>query len=86
MIIIADDYAEADGYIILSLAQAQERAKAHRRTKGKRTWPYTVADAMDAYLAWLENEEIDPQPPSRTHTIVTARSFVPSLVSYNGLR
>ena len=54
--IIADDYSEADGYIILSFGQAQERAKAHRRTKGKRTWPYTVADAMDAYLAWLENE------------------------------
>jgi integrase len=55
-LIIADDYSEADGHSVLSFGQAQERAKARRRAAGKHSGPYKVADAMDAYLAWLESE------------------------------
>jgi integrase len=56
-LIIADDYSNADGHAVLSFGQAQERAKAQRRaTVGQQTGPYTVADAMDDYLAWLESE------------------------------
>jgi integrase len=56
VLVIADDYSEADGNTVLSFGQAQERAKAQRLGARKPTKPYTVADAMDAYLAWLESE------------------------------
>jgi hypothetical protein len=56
VLVIADDYSEADGHTVLSFGQAQERAKAQRPGARKPTKPYTVADAMDAYLAWLESE------------------------------
>jgi integrase len=55
-LIIADDYSEAEGYSILNFGQAQERAKAQRPGKSEPTKPHTVADVMDAYLAWLESE------------------------------
>jgi integrase len=55
-LIIADDYSEADGHTVLSFGQAQERAKRQQRAAGKPAESYTVADAMDAYLAWLESE------------------------------
>jgi integrase len=58
-LVIADDYSEADGHTVLTFGQAQERAKARRPTTsatGKQTGPYTVADAMDAYFAFLESE------------------------------
>ena len=54
--IIADDYSEADGHTLLSFGQAQERAKRQQRATEKAAGPYMVADAMDAYLAWLESE------------------------------
>jgi integrase len=54
--IIADDYSAADGHRILSFGQAQERAKALRPVTGEQAGPYTVADAMDAYLEYLESE------------------------------
>src|SRR5262249_31970860 len=52
-LIVADDFSEADGKAVLSFAQAQERAKAHRPQAGSNDGPYTVAKAMDAYLAFL---------------------------------
>jgi integrase len=55
-VVIADDYSAADGHAVLSFGQAQEHAKAHRPVASRRTRPYTVADAMDAYFAWLESE------------------------------
>jgi integrase len=55
-LIIADDYSEADGHAVLSFGQAQERAKTQRSDARKPTKPYTVADAMDEYLVWLESE------------------------------
>jgi integrase len=55
-LIIADDYSEADGHTVLSFGQAQERAKRQQRAAGKPTGPYTITDAMDAYLAWLESD------------------------------
>src|SRR5262245_35310404 len=52
--IVADDFSDADGAVILSFAQAQERAKKERPNV-ERTGPYTVNDAMDDYLTWLES-------------------------------
>jgi integrase len=55
-LIVADDFSDPDGKTILSFAQAQERAKAHRAaidTEGD-GGPYTVAMAMDDYIAFLE--------------------------------
>jgi integrase len=54
-LVVADDFSEPDGNSILSFAQAQERAKAQRTAAAGRAGPYTVADAMDDYLAFLES-------------------------------
>jgi integrase len=55
--VIADDYSNADGKIILSFAQAQDRAKTYRAVGEKSpTGFYTVADALDAYLKFIESE------------------------------
>src|SRR5262249_17600238 len=54
-LIFADDNSKADGVTVLSFGQAQERAKKERPTvAGEHVGPYTVADAMDAYVKWLE--------------------------------
>jgi integrase len=47
-LVVADDYADADGVNVLSFAQAQTAARTarHRPRKG----PYTVADAIADYL------------------------------------
>ena len=50
---IADDFSDPDGIEVLSYAQAQRKAREHRVTAQA---GYTVADAMDAYLAHLEAE------------------------------
>ncbi len=55
----ADDFSDADGIAILNFRQAQDQARERsveraREAAGK--GPYTVADAMDGYLAWLESE------------------------------
>ena len=55
-VVIADDYSAADGHAVLNFGQAQERAKALRPASGKQAGPYTIADAMDAYFAFLESE------------------------------
>lgn len=57
----ADDTIDADGTAILTFAQAQQIAR-QRFVEGKRvaagqpavTGPYTVKDAIDAYVAWME--------------------------------
>lgn len=60
VIAVADDYSDPDGVAVLSFAQAQAKARdrmvarAHQAA-GKHHGPYTVADAMDAYLAFLNN-------------------------------
>ena len=49
----ADDSADADGERILDFRQAQERARAwfeDRANGGKRMGPFTVGEALDAYL------------------------------------
>ena len=54
-LVIADDYSDADGKAVLSFAQAQERAKRYRPKAGEGDdgEPYTVARAMDDYIAFL---------------------------------
>jgi integrase len=57
----ADDVADADGVAVLNWSQAQEKAR-QRRSELVRveaglpaaSGPYTVQDAVEAYLAWLE--------------------------------
>lgn len=52
--IIADDFSNADGRTVLNFSQAQEAAKKILRAAP--AGPYTVAEAMDAYLEHLEND------------------------------
>jgi integrase len=54
----ADDFSDADGVAILSFAQAQEKAR-ERMVRRKhadvgKTGPFTVADAIEDYLTFLE--------------------------------
>ena len=51
-LVIADDFAEPDGHSVLSFAQAHELAKAQRPAEPSGLW--TVANAMDDYIAFLE--------------------------------
>jgi integrase len=55
-LIVADDFSEADGHVILTFAQAQERAKAHRPVDRQSKGPYTVANALEDYLEFLEDD------------------------------
>jgi integrase len=48
----ADDNSDADGGTILNFKQAQDKARGRPATK---SGPYTVADAMQSYLEFLEN-------------------------------
>jgi integrase len=60
----ADDVADADGVRILSFSQAQEiartkatdRARAAKGLPAASAGPYTVADALDDYVSFLEHE------------------------------
>jgi hypothetical protein len=52
-IVLADDYAEADGKHVLTFAQAQQKARGARKTK---SGPLTVSDFLDDYLQFLEGE------------------------------
>ena len=60
----ADDTADADGVAVLSFAQAQEAARkkrvvldrAAKGLPGKEAGPYTVRNAIDDYLHFLEAE------------------------------
>ena len=55
---IADDLSDADGVAVLDFWQAQAKARERMvqraHTAAGRTGPITVADAMDAYLEFLE--------------------------------
>lgn len=59
----ADDYADPNGKTVLSFEQAQVKARrwfdrAHGEALGERihTGPFTVADAMEAYLSRMERD------------------------------
>jgi integrase len=56
---VADDFSDSDGVRILSYRQAQilarERATARAHHAAGKTGPLTVADAMDDYLAFLDD-------------------------------
>jgi integrase len=57
--VLADDFETADGERILTFAQAQQAARGprgHRRSAGA----YTVADAADDYLRFLQNDGRSP--------------------------
>jgi hypothetical protein len=54
---IADDKADADGMAVLSYSQAQKRVRdlvANPCRQPVRTAPFTVRDAWNNYLAWLQ--------------------------------
>lgn len=55
-VIIADDFADADGNAILSFKQAQESARTNRPAERAPAPAYTVAMAMDDYLTFLERD------------------------------
>jgi integrase len=52
-VVLADDFAEADGRAIMTFAQAQNAA---RIKPGQRVGPYTVAAACDDYLDYLRSD------------------------------
>jgi integrase len=57
---IADDLSDADGVAVLDYWQAQEKARnrmvARAHAAAGKTGPYTVADAMDAYMRFLGDD------------------------------
>jgi integrase len=57
---IADDLSDADGVAVLDYWQAQEKARnrmvQRAHAAAGKTGPYTVADAMDAYLRFLGDD------------------------------
>jgi integrase len=73
-LIVADDYADADGEIVLSFAQAQSAARAarHGRRSGGR---YTVADAIADYL---DTKAADGRTMRETHSRARAH-ILPAL-------
>ncbi len=56
----ADDFSDADGIVILNFKQAQEQARERMKKRAHaaagKSGPYTVNDAMDDYLKWLDTE------------------------------
>ncbi len=55
-LVLADDFEDADGERILSFAQAQRAARGPHRRSGA----YTVGDAADDYLRFLESDGRSP--------------------------
>jgi integrase len=55
-LVLADDYEDADGTRILTFAQAQRAARGPHRRSGA----YTVGDAADDYLRFLESDGRSP--------------------------
>jgi integrase len=49
----ADDYGHADGQTILDFKQAQDKCRGRPTAKAG---PYTIGDAVEDYLVWLEAE------------------------------
>ena len=52
-LVLADDFADADGERVLSFGQAQEKARGPRTARGA---GYSVADAMAEYLLFLASD------------------------------
>jgi integrase len=74
----ADDFSDADGIVILSFAQAQDKARAHmvKRVHGANgvTGPLTVKAAVEAYLEFLEGNRksaVDSRHRARAHIYPT---------------
>jgi integrase len=53
-LVIADDFADADGEHVMDFAQAQNAARGRRATR--QAGGYTVADVMDDYLEFLARD------------------------------
>jgi integrase len=51
-LVLADDYADADGERVLSFAQAQETARGPRTSRSS----YTTGDALDDYFDFLKSD------------------------------
>jgi integrase len=65
--VFADDYSDGDGLSVLTFAQAQERTKALRPAGTEQPErPFTVADAMADYFAFLELHR-KPTRTARSH-------------------
>jgi integrase len=58
----ADDYADADGQVILNFKQAQDAARKWflqlHRNGGRKTGAYTVSDALDDYLKGFQGKDL----------------------------
>jgi hypothetical protein len=65
-LVIADDYAEANGERVLTFSQAQERARTPKVVPTARG-SYMVGDALDAYFRFLEGDG------RSKHTVYDAR-------------
>ncbi len=50
----ADDVRDANGTTVLTFWQAQEKAREMQQAGEISTSPYTVKDALDEYLEWME--------------------------------
>src|SRR3546814_19776235 len=57
-----DDYADADGQIILDFKQAQDSARKWflelHRNGGRKVGVYTVSDALDDYLEGFQGKDL----------------------------
>jgi integrase len=71
-IVLADDYADADGEHVLTFAQAQQRARSRRAAPARGS--YTVADATADYLRLLDGDG------RSKHAIQDARYRVDALI------
>jgi integrase len=74
----ADDFSDADGIVILSFAQAQDKARAHMVKRVHEangvTGPLTVKAAIEAYLEFLEGNRksaVDSRHRARAHIYPT---------------
>lgn len=67
---LADDVADADGETVLSFKQAQEKARAwieeQQKPRREHHGPYTVRDAVAAYLAEMEHRGAKSVRDART--------------------
>ena len=75
---IADDFSDADGTIILSFAQAQDKARTHmvRRAQSANgvAGPLTVQAAVESYLEFLEahgKSAVDARYRAKAHIYPT---------------
>jgi integrase len=71
-LVLADDFEDADGARVLSFAQAQQAARG--RGQSRSVGAYTVANATDDYLRFLESDGRSP------HSVRDARYRVEAFV------